>query len=126
MGQPFSAPNGPHGGGGSTTFSPGTTSKPDFRKCKDKALMKELLINYINNLKFGSIIKKNSREMNDALDDRIKFLEQEKKNIGIEYTIKETDFKIKDAKVQNLQKIATFIKYLFFILFFILVMIIMF
>ena len=127
MGQPFSAPNGSHGGGGgSTTIFPGTTIKPDFRKCKDKALMKELLINYINNLKFGSIIKKNSREMNDALDDRIKFLEQEKKNISIEYTIKETDFKIKDAKAKNLQKMATVAKYLFFILFFILVMIIMF
>ena len=116
MGQRFSAPNGSNGGNINPGVPPTTTKKPDFSKCEDKIVLKQLLIDYINNLKYGSVITRNSRKINESLNDRIKFLEQEKKNININYTVKETDFKLKDKKVQQLQRIAKLMKYIFFIL----------
>ena len=128
IGQPFSAPSDTNKSNDQSnpTISPETSNSPKIINCEDSVLLKELLINYVNNLKFGSIVTKNSRKMIDALDQRIKFLEQEKKNIGIEYTIKETDFKIKDEKAKQMQKLANIAKYLFLFLFSLLIFIFMF
>lgn len=125
MGQPFAKPEDEITPNMTLpNFSSNTTNSPSLENCNDDNILKQLLIDYIDFKQYGSSLNKRTESIRQGLDDRIKELEEDKKNYNIEYTIKETDFKLTDKKVKNLKKINSIAIYFLVILFLILLVII--
>ena len=125
MGQPFAKPEDEITPNMTLpNFSSNTTKGPSLDNCNNDSALKQLLIDYIDFKQYGTSIEKRTEAIKQGLDDRIKELEEDKKNYNIEYTIKETDFKLTDKKVQNLKKINSIAIYFLIILFLILLVVI--
>ena len=124
MGQPFSAPNGDNGQDNDNpylTTPPTPTNTPYIGECDESLFLKDLLIKNINYQKNGYNIIKETESIKTELDRKIKHLEEEHQNMNVNYTIKETDFKILNKKVQNLNYIVFILRTILVFLVFILI-----
>ena len=124
MGQPFSAPNGDNGKDNDNpylTTPPTPTTTPNIGQCDESLFLKDLLIKNINYQKNGYNIIKETESIKTELDRKIKHLEEEHQNMNVNYTIKETDFKILNKKVQNLNYIVFILRTILVFLVFILI-----